>query len=318
MVVVALAAACAIAAAPSLAAAAPLFVNGATGSDAGACPQSNPCQSIHYAVSQASSGDTINIAPGTYHEAVKATIPLTFIGSGASGAGATEIDSSGDNAPAIEFDAGGSVSDLGLHTGDSGIGGALNVSGGSVTAQSIDASSGSAGQTNGTDAISVTGATSSLDLSDSTAFATNNDTDITNGGACTNVVNDGSGLEVASGASATVTASNLQAVLGMALRVRIPSGSPTVNVSDTLIESSGTEDIASQCDGWAAIESAAGTLTLTGDTVTTPRSAAAPTASRVPTRSRRWPSRAPRPSCTTRSSPPSRVGPDRTSTRSSP
>lgn len=82
---------------------------------------------------------------------------------------------------------------------------------------------------------------------------------------------NGSGLEVGNSATATITSSTLTAVEGIALRVHATTN--PVSVSDSLIESSGTEDLPSGnasagCDGWPAIEAGStGTLTLTGDTV---------------------------------------------------
>src|SRR5271166_1085584 len=40
---------------------------------------SNPCATVSYAVSQAASGDTIQVAAGTYHDIVPIAPPLTTI-----------------------------------------------------------------------------------------------------------------------------------------------------------------------------------------------------------------------------------------------
>jgi hypothetical protein len=240
----------------------------ASGSDiANDCAvQATPCATIAHAVGQASDGDTIEIGPGTYDEAIATSADLTFAGSGASGANETLIDSTGQHAPALELDAGGSVSDLAVTTSDDGIAGALDAGGGSVTAHDIAATGD--GVDNGSDAIDVLGG--SFSMSDSTAGAVNTDADVEDGWQSGDlVVFDGSGVEV-SGGQATITRSTLTSVEGIALRVHGSTTSATV--SDSLIESSGTEDIpvaqtGSAADGWQAIEAAAGPLTLTGDTV---------------------------------------------------
>jgi parallel beta-helix repeat protein len=50
-----------------------------TGTDAGNCTAS-PCRTITYAVAQASSGDTISVASGTYAESVAVTKTLVLVG----------------------------------------------------------------------------------------------------------------------------------------------------------------------------------------------------------------------------------------------
>ncbi|HWF72184.1 MAG TPA: DUF1565 domain-containing protein [Solirubrobacteraceae bacterium] len=252
------------AAASARAAGTELFVDAANGNDqsgANNCQtQATPCETIGQAVSVAAGGDEIKIAPGTYDEAISTSLSLSFIGSGTSGASATTIDSTGQSAPALLLSGGGSVTDLALNDDDSGIGGALQAAGGTVTAQGLLITT--AGTTAGTDAIDVTAGT--LDLSDSTAAAINNDADVELGSGHS-VVFDGSGLEV-SGGSANVSASTLSAVEGIALRVHISA--LAVNVRDSVITSGGSEDLTGYTgDGWQAIEAGAGALTLTGDTV---------------------------------------------------
>ena len=61
-----------------------------TGADTGTCT-STPCLTIGYAVSQASAGDTISVAAGTYPESVLVTKQLTLAGSGAT------IDAAGND-----------------------------------------------------------------------------------------------------------------------------------------------------------------------------------------------------------------------------
>lgn len=55
-----------------------------TGSDSGTCTSSAaPCATVNYAVGQASAGDTINVAAGTYPEMVTVDKELTFSGANA-------------------------------------------------------------------------------------------------------------------------------------------------------------------------------------------------------------------------------------------
>ena len=52
-----------------------------TGTDSGTCASStSPCQTITYAVAQATAGDNVHIAAGTYPEVVEVTKPLAFKG----------------------------------------------------------------------------------------------------------------------------------------------------------------------------------------------------------------------------------------------
>ena len=63
-----------------------------TGTDAGDCMEA-PCRTINYAVSQASSGDVIAVAPGTYNESVSITKRLSLVGTNAT------IDATGKTSP---------------------------------------------------------------------------------------------------------------------------------------------------------------------------------------------------------------------------
>ncbi len=65
-----------------------LYVDGSLGSDSGNC-QSSPCKTINYAITQAVSGDVINVSPGTFFEHLYFSKNLTISGAGP---GATAID----------------------------------------------------------------------------------------------------------------------------------------------------------------------------------------------------------------------------------
>jgi hypothetical protein len=241
---------------------------GTAGSDGGGTNDctvpTSPCQTIGQAVSVAGSGDTIRIGPGTFDEHITVAVDLRFAGAGASGPNETLIDATGTSNPALSVGGGATLSDLALTTGDSGIGGALRVDGGVVDVSRVAVTA--HGTTAGTDAIAIAGGT--VSLSDSTALATNTDADVTqNPGHA--VVFDGSGVEL-SGGHTTITRSTIGAVEGIALRVHGTADQTLVR--DSVVESSGTEDLmpadaGSNADGWQAIEAAAGALTLTGDTV---------------------------------------------------
>ena len=74
--------------APAAYAATTLYVDASTGLDSGTCgAQVSPCQTIQQAVDNASSGDTIVVAAGTYAERVQIDEPLTLEGAQAGNPG---------------------------------------------------------------------------------------------------------------------------------------------------------------------------------------------------------------------------------------
>jgi parallel beta-helix repeat protein len=58
------------------------YVDGINGSDTGECT-AFPCQTINYALSQASGGDTIQVASGIYTESLTVDKPVSLLGAGA-------------------------------------------------------------------------------------------------------------------------------------------------------------------------------------------------------------------------------------------
>lgn len=256
---------------PALATGTTRFVDGTNGSDGGGAnncqTQASPCATIGQAVSQAGAGDTIQIAPGTYNEAISTALSLSFVGAGTSGPNETLIDSTGLSAPALLLSgAGDSVSDLALETNDAGIGGALNISGsGTVSASGILVMTDSSG--NGSDGIALGG--SSLTLSDSTIQVTNSDVAIMNTPNTSEVVDDGSGVETTSG-TLSIDHSTIETERGMALRIHGSASATTVR--DTLLQSSGVEDYTTsetdyQFDQWPVVEMAAGSLDVHASTI---------------------------------------------------
>jgi hypothetical protein len=98
------------------------------GKDNPTCAQSEPCLTIHNAITIAQAGDTISIGPGTFHEGeMIVEKALDFSGAGAGTAATydpthdTLIDGSGQTGETISDGAGGSFSDLRINGGiDSG------------------------------------------------------------------------------------------------------------------------------------------------------------------------------------------------------
>jgi nitrous oxidase accessory protein NosD len=62
------------------AAGATLYVSASNGSDLNGCTASSPCKTIGHAVATASSGDTVIVEAGTYHETVTVSKTLSLIG----------------------------------------------------------------------------------------------------------------------------------------------------------------------------------------------------------------------------------------------
>ena len=80
---------------PSADASTTWYVNGVTGNDSNICASPiTACKTIAHAISLASSGDSIMVAPGVYTENLMISFSLNMIGSGA---GTTIIDGSGVN-----------------------------------------------------------------------------------------------------------------------------------------------------------------------------------------------------------------------------
>lgn len=74
------------------------YVNGVNGSDSNNCQTSaTACRTIGHAISLASSGDAISVAPATYTENLNINISLSIIGSGA----ATTIIDGGQSGPVV-------------------------------------------------------------------------------------------------------------------------------------------------------------------------------------------------------------------------
>ena len=60
------------------------YANGVSGSDSNSCTSASlPCKTINHAISLASSGDTIMVAPAIYIEHLDIGFSLNIVGSGA-------------------------------------------------------------------------------------------------------------------------------------------------------------------------------------------------------------------------------------------
>lgn len=270
MLVVALGAALvalAVSAAPALAQTQLYVSTGGSDADNNNCQtQASPCLTIGQAVAGAADGDTINIAAGTYNEAISTSLNgLSFVGT--SGAAATTIDATGLNAPALSLSGtADGISGLTLETNDSNVAGALDVSGsGTVTVTGVSVSTDSTGGP--TDGIDFTGA--SLTVTDSTISVTNTDAAVETSGSPSIVVDDGSGIEDGGG-TVTVNGTTIHDVEGIALRIH--AGTTSTTVRDSLLESSGTEDLPSSnaayaYDQWPVIQAGSGTVALHDSTV---------------------------------------------------
>jgi hypothetical protein len=124
------------------------------GSDAPGCASSGaPCATIGYAVGQAGSGDTIQIGPGIFQEAVTANAPLVFVGAGGgsliANPGGTTIRApdAGSNATGLNgltLAAGGAVRSMQVQGGEGGPSGAFS---GELGGAGIKYSSNGAGPT---------------------------------------------------------------------------------------------------------------------------------------------------------------------------
>ncbi len=250
------------AASPALAANT-LFVDASAGSDTSNCQsQASPCQTITYAVSQAGDGDTVQIAKGTYTEAVSTGLDLSFVGAGSSGQSATTIDATGTGASALALSGTDSVAHLALTTRDQHAGAAMGVSGsGEVTANdlAITAPGGA------TDGVNAAGA--SLSLTNATISATNADADVENNSSSSPTVSDGSAVEVSAG-TLTVASSSLTATEGIALH--IDSSATQTTVGDSVLVSNGNVPAGysgQNTNQWQAVAVGGGQVSLTFDTV---------------------------------------------------
>ena len=88
-----------LAAVPSALAGNTWYVNGASGSDHNDCQsRQHACKTISHAISLASAGDSILVAPATYHESLIIPVKLKIIGSGAT---TTIIDGGGVNSQVV-------------------------------------------------------------------------------------------------------------------------------------------------------------------------------------------------------------------------
>jgi hypothetical protein len=242
-------------------------VGGSGAADTGDCT-STPCATIGYAVGQAQPNDTIQIAAGTYDETVTTSKDLTFAGAGP---GSTIIDSTNLSGSALAVSGNDTIRDLTVHTNDAGIGGALSISnsGGTdntVLVHDVDAETAPTG--NGSDAIAIGSSQSSpapeVTITDSAATATNSDAAISNSGPNSQVVQDGSGIEMTAG-TLNLLRSKISVVRGIGLRIH--GNAQSVTVRDSVIIASGTEDLADPHDHWQAVEAAIAPVSFTFSTI---------------------------------------------------
>jgi hypothetical protein len=110
---------------PAGAAGASLFV-AIGGNDVGNCQASaSPCATISYAVTQASTGDTINVGPGIFSDNVVIEGGLTDLTISGAGSGSTIIDGGGSSPVLVVF-GGVSVTGLTIEHGGGAFGGVVN------------------------------------------------------------------------------------------------------------------------------------------------------------------------------------------------
>jgi hypothetical protein len=96
------------------------------GHDVGNCQSSaSPCATISYAVSQSSSGDTINVGAGTFADSVLISFGLTNLTIAGAGSGATFVDGGGSNVLFV-VDGGASITGLTMQHGGGNFGAVLD------------------------------------------------------------------------------------------------------------------------------------------------------------------------------------------------
>ncbi len=86
-----------------------------SGTDSGNC-SSTPCKTVNYALSQASPGDTIQVAAGTYNQTIDVEKPITLVGAGQ---GKTIIDGKGLDTTGTDYGV--------IHVGTISPGGTVNI-----------------------------------------------------------------------------------------------------------------------------------------------------------------------------------------------
>ncbi len=173
---------------------------------------SKPCASVSYAVSQAASGDTIQVAAGTYHDIVAIASPLTKLTIEGAGDASTTIDGLSTTAQigsvfAIEDNASASIEDLTIANGEGVLftNGSVSTTDGNGVFVSVG---GSATLSNDT----ITGSTDTRGGQDvdyggavyNGGTVTMTDDTVSNNGG-TNGMYDGGGIFTANGTSTTLT-----------------------------------------------------------------------------------------------------------------